>query len=77
MYMFVSDLLILSRADIAEINNKMQLHGGGRIEEKHEHEECTCVWQHSHVQHGNELSGIKLGSMRQGLPWGKHMFVKW
>ena len=39
MYMFVSDLPILSRVSIAEINIMMQLHGGGRIEEKHR----TCV----------------------------------
>ena len=59
--MFVSNLLILSRAGIAEINSMMQLHGGGRMEEKHEHEVNACVWQHSHAQHGNELSRIKLG----------------
>ena len=29
-YMFVSDLPILSRAGIMEINNMMQLHGSGR-----------------------------------------------
>ena len=39
MYMFVLDLLILSRAGMAEINNMMQPHGGGRMEEKHR----TCV----------------------------------
>ena len=39
MYMFVPDLPILSRAGIAEINNMMQLHGGGRMEEKHR----TCL----------------------------------
>ena len=66
--MFVLNLLILSRAGIAEINNIMQLPGGGRMEEKHEHEECTCVWQHSHAQHTNELSRIKLGLMKQGSP---------
>ena len=38
MYMFVSDLLILSRAGIAEINNMMQPHGSGRMEVKHK----TC-----------------------------------
>ena len=27
---------------------------------EHEHEECACVWQHSHAQHRNELSRIKL-----------------
>ena len=35
MYMFVSDLLIPSRAGIVEINNMMQPHGGGRMEENH------------------------------------------
>ena len=35
MYMFVSDLLIQSRAGIMEIKDMMQLHGGGRMEEKH------------------------------------------
>ena len=35
--MFVSDLLILSRAGITEINNMMQPHGGGRMEEKYKH----------------------------------------
>ena len=24
---------------------------------------CTCVWQHSHAQHGNELSRISLSLM--------------
>ena len=33
--MFVLNLLIQSRAGIAEINNMMQPHGGGRMEEKH------------------------------------------
>ena len=66
--MFASNLLILSRAGIAEMDNMMQLHGGGRMEEKHEHEESACVWQHSHAQHRNELSRIKLGLMRHGLP---------
>ena len=37
--MFVSDLLILFRAGITEINDMRQLHGGGRMEEKHK----TCV----------------------------------
>ena len=32
--MFVLNLLILSRAGIAEINNMMQLHNGGRMEEE-------------------------------------------
>ena len=44
MHMFVSDLLILSRVGIVEMNNMMQLHGGGRMEEKHEHEVVACVW---------------------------------
>ena len=35
MYMFVSDLPILSRAGIIKINNMMQPHDGGRMEEKH------------------------------------------
>ena len=39
MYMLVSNLPILSRVSIAEINNMMQLHGSGRMEEKHR----TCV----------------------------------
>ena len=39
MYMFVSNLPILSRAGIVEINSVMQPHGGGRMEEEHE----TCV----------------------------------
>ena len=66
MYMFASNLLILSRAVIVEMNNIMQLHGSSRMEEKHEHEEDACVWQHSHVQHGNGLSRVKLGLMKQG-----------
>ena len=33
--MFVSDLQILSRAGIAELNNMIQPHGGSRMEEKH------------------------------------------
>ena len=33
--MFVSDLLILLRVGIVEINNMMQPHGSGRMEEKH------------------------------------------
>ena len=32
--MFVSNLSILSRASITEINNMMQPHGGGRMEEE-------------------------------------------
>ena len=35
MYMFVLDLLILSGASMMEIDNIMQLHGSGRMEEKH------------------------------------------
>ena len=35
--MFVPDLPILSRAGITGIKGMMQLHGGGRMEEKHEH----------------------------------------
>ena len=35
MYMFVSDLLISSRAGIMEIKDMMQPHGGDRMEEKH------------------------------------------
>ena len=41
----------------------MQPHGNGRMEEKHKHEECACVWQHSHAQHGNALTRIKLSLM--------------
>ena len=44
VYMFVLNLLILSRAGIVEINNMMQLHGGGRMKEKHRtHVMCMCV----------------------------------
>ena len=39
MYMLVSDLPILSRAGLVEINDMMQPHGGGRMEDKHR----TCV----------------------------------
>ena len=39
MYMLVLNLPILLRAGIVEINNMMQLHGGGRMKEKH----GTCV----------------------------------
>ena len=49
MYMFVSGLLILSRAGIVEVNNMMQPHGSGRMEKKHKHEGSACVWQHSHA----------------------------
>ena len=37
--MFVLNLPILSRAGIKEIKDMMQLHGSGRMEEKHR----TCV----------------------------------
>ena len=50
MYMFVSNLPILSRAGIAEINNMMQLHGSGRMEEKHETCDvhvCVSIAMHS------------------------------
>ena len=66
--MFVLNLPILSRAGIVEIKDMMQPHGSGRMEEKHEHEESACVWQHSHAQHRNELSRIKLVLTKQGLP---------
>ena len=69
MYMFVLDLPILSKAGIMEIKGMIQPYGGGRMEE--EHRTCVmhmCVWQHSHAQHRNELSGIKLGLIKQGLP---------
>ena len=66
--MFVLNIPILSRAGIMGMNNMMQPHGSGRMEEKHEHEVDTCVWQHSHGQHGNELSRIKLDLIKQGLP---------
>ena len=39
MYMLVLNLPILFRAGMVEINNMMQSHGGGRMEEKH----GTCV----------------------------------
>ena len=48
--MFVLDLLTLSRADIAGINNMMQLYGGGRMEEKHNMREahvCGSIAMHS------------------------------
>ena len=41
--MFVLNLLIWSRAGIAEMKNMMQPHGGGRMEEKHKHEKCVYV----------------------------------
>ena len=44
MYMFVSNLPIQSRAGIVEINNMMQPHGSGRMEEKHRIcVMCMCV----------------------------------
>ena len=44
MYMLVLNLLILLRAGIVEINNMMQPHGGGRMEEKHRTcAMCMCV----------------------------------
>ena len=44
MYMFILNLLILVRAGIVEINNMMQPHGGGRMEEKHRMGVmCMCV----------------------------------
>ena len=44
MYILVLNLPILSRAGIMEINGMMQLHGSGRMEEKHKHVWCACVW---------------------------------
>ena len=44
MYMLVLNLLILLRAGIVEINNMMQPHGSGRMEEKHRTcAMCMCV----------------------------------
>ena len=44
MYMLASNLPILSRASIMEINNMMQPCGGGRMEEKHRTSVmCMCV----------------------------------
>ena len=71
MYMFVLNLPILSRAGITEINNMTQLHGCGRMEEKHEPEVNTCVWQHSHAQHRNELPRIKLGFNKKRFAMGQ------
>ena len=48
--MFVSDLLILSRAGMVEINSMMQLHGSGRMEEKHnmcDTHVCGSITMHS------------------------------
>ena len=50
--MFVSNLPILSRAGIAEINSMMQLHGGDRMEEKHR----TCVMCGSIAMHSMEMN---------------------
>ena len=50
MYMFVSDLPMLSRASIAEIKGMMQLHGSGRMEEKHnmcDAHVCGSITMHS------------------------------
>ena len=44
--MFVPNLLILFRVGIMEMKDMMQLHGSGRMEEKHRHEEDAHVWQH-------------------------------
>ena len=54
MYMFVPDLPILSRASIVETNNMIQLHGGGRMEEKHEHKESACYG--SIAMHSTEMN---------------------
>ena len=54
MYMFVSDLPILSRAGITEMNNMMQLHDSGRMEEKHRtHVVCMCG---SIAMHSTEMN---------------------
>ena len=48
--MFVWNLLILSRAGIVEINNMMQLHSSGRMEEKHkmcDAHVCGSIAMHS------------------------------
>ena len=50
MYMFASNLPILSRAGIVEINSMMQPHGGGRMEEKHnmcDAHVCGSIAMHS------------------------------
>ena len=46
----------------------MQPHAVAEWKRSIEHVWCACVWQHSHAQHGNELSRIKLGLIEQGLP---------
>ena len=48
--MFVSDLPILSRAGIAEMKGMMQLHGSGRMGEKHNMRKahvCGSIAMHS------------------------------
>ena len=50
MYMLVSDLPILSRVGITEIKDMMQLHGGSRMEEKHnmcDAHVCGSIAMHS------------------------------
>ena len=50
MYMFVSNLLIQSRAGIVEIKDMMQPHGGGRMKEKHnmcDVHVCDSIAMHS------------------------------
>ena len=50
MYMFVSNLPILSRAGVVEIKGMMWLHGGGRMEEKHnmcDAHVCGIIAMHS------------------------------
>ena len=50
MYMFASDLLILSRVSITEIKDMMQPHGGGRMEGKHnmcDAHVCGSIAMHS------------------------------
>ena len=68
MYMFVLNLLILSRAGIMEIKNMMQSHGSGRMEEKHEACDmhvCGSIAMHST---GMNCHVIKLDLIKQGLP---------
>ena len=51
------------------MNNMIQPHGGGRMEEKHNMCDAHVhMWQHSHAQHRNELSRIRLSLIEQGLP---------
>ena len=57
MYMFVLNLLILSRAGIAEMKGMMQLHGSGRMEEKHNMRRahvCGSIAMHSMVMNCQE-----------------------